>query len=332
MTTTREPAYRATSADVARRAGVSRATVSQILNGHGSRFSAETRDRVTDAAAELRYRPSPAGRALVKGSSDIVVVVVPDTTYGSNLQDMIDRVTEAVERYGMSVVVRFAGRGSTDTVASILQFDPWAVVELGVLSERDLAALEAAGAVTVPSRRPSALGDDVNHAFGRMMTEELLRGGPRRLAFAYLADQRLDPYGPERFRGMALAAAELGLPEPDRLDVPLEITAATAALERFVSAGLPVGIGCYNDSVAIAVLAAGRMLGLSVPAELAVVGADATDIGRLVSPRITSVAFDLHRVMDVVVADLERLHSGTSLEPQRPFAALRPFVQPGETT
>ena len=69
-----------TSADVARHAGVSRSTVSQILNGHERRFPARTRDRVQAAASELGYQPSAAGRALVRGASDIVVALIPDMT------------------------------------------------------------------------------------------------------------------------------------------------------------------------------------------------------------------------------------------------------------
>ena len=59
----------ATSRDVAEHAGLSRSTVSQVLNGYGDRFSAETRARVLAAASNLDYRPSQAARALVTGGS-----------------------------------------------------------------------------------------------------------------------------------------------------------------------------------------------------------------------------------------------------------------------
>jgi len=57
----------ATSADVARHAGLSRATVSQVLNGHADRFAADTAQRVLEAAKELGYQPSTAGRMLRTG-------------------------------------------------------------------------------------------------------------------------------------------------------------------------------------------------------------------------------------------------------------------------
>src|SRR5690242_14872058 len=94
---------RATSFDVARAAGVSRSTVSQVLNGD-LRFPAETRAKVVAAAQMLSYRPSRAGRALVTGSSDIVVMLVPNATFGPHLQDSIDRITDASTPSGLSVV------------------------------------------------------------------------------------------------------------------------------------------------------------------------------------------------------------------------------------
>jgi DNA-binding LacI/PurR family transcriptional regulator len=72
------PAKRVTSADVARAAGVSRTTVSFVLNGRpGWSIPDETRNRVLDAARELRYRPRAAARALAAGRSDIVLLSCP---------------------------------------------------------------------------------------------------------------------------------------------------------------------------------------------------------------------------------------------------------------
>ena len=81
-----------TSDDVARAAGVSRPAVSQILNGRG-RFAPETIRRVEEMAAAMNYRPSAAARTLATGTSDLVVALVPNTTFGTNLQDVIDVLT-----------------------------------------------------------------------------------------------------------------------------------------------------------------------------------------------------------------------------------------------
>ncbi|MCU1516733.1 MAG: LacI family transcriptional regulator [Pseudarthrobacter sp.] len=311
---------------------MSRATVSHVLNGQGSRFPEQTQQKVLKAAAELQYKPSPAGRALVTGRSDILVMVIPNTTFGSNLQDLVDSVSTEAARHGLSVVVRFAGRDAAETLAAILHFRPVAVVDIGVLSPADRETLEATGAAAIPRyRRPSEPEDDLNFLVGRTMAEELLRDGPRRLAFAALVDERQDPFGPPRYEGMKAAARARGLPTPERLDIPLRLAGATTALKAFAAEGSPLGVGCYNDDVAIAVLAAGRALGLQTPGDLSVVGVDATDVGQLVSPRLTTVLMQNDALMDRIAADLDELHQKDGTQQ---FHGPRPIVKVilGETT
>src|SRR4051812_43365688 len=82
VTTTGRP-RRATSADVAREAGVSRATVSYVLNDTPHQKIPEaTRRRVLEAAARLGYAPSAAARTLRTGRSDVVLGMLPDWPIG----------------------------------------------------------------------------------------------------------------------------------------------------------------------------------------------------------------------------------------------------------
>ena len=75
---------RVTAADVAARAGVSRATVSYVLNDTPHQVIPETtRERVRAAAAELGYTPSVAARALMTGRSDIVLLLLPEWPIGT---------------------------------------------------------------------------------------------------------------------------------------------------------------------------------------------------------------------------------------------------------
>jgi DNA-binding LacI/PurR family transcriptional regulator len=87
------------------------------------------------------------------------------------------------------------------------------------------------------------------------------------------------------------------------LDVPLDLDGARAALEPVLD-GAPLGVACYNDDVAMAVLAAGSLLGLRAPDDLSVVGIDRTHIGQLWNPRLTTVDVDIRAFMDAAVADL----------------------------
>jgi DNA-binding LacI/PurR family transcriptional regulator len=75
--------------------------------------------------------------------------------------------------------------------------------------------------------------------------------------------------------------------------VPLELSGAVSALSDAASSGEPLGVCCYNDDVAIAVLAAAREMSLAVPETVAVIGVDHTKVGQLVAPRLTTIALDL---------------------------------------
>lgn len=332
------PARRTTSADVAHRAGLSRTTVSQILNGNVTAFPQETRDRVVAAAAELNYRPSRAGRALATGVSDMVVITVPSTSFGPHFQDTVDQVTEAAAALGMGVVVRFAGRDTAATVTSVLDLRPMVVMDLGVFTPEQGRLIEAAGTRLIPP--VPAVGQDltdkVDLLIGRLQVEELVRCGKRSIIFAQLQDSREAPYGDYRLRGVQAECVARGLPEPIVIQVQLIENLATKALDSAlkVSNDDAVGVCAYNDDVAIAVIAAARRLGLAIPAQIGVVGVDHTRLGQLVAPRLTTVHIDIPLMIDTFLRQLSAIRS-SGVEVTNEIAALASsrvaWVIPGDS-
>ncbi|KNH17416.1 hypothetical protein ACU18_10455 [Arthrobacter sp. ZBG10] len=294
---------------MAKLAKLSRTTVSQILNGNDARFPQETRDRVAAAAAQLNYRPSRAGRALVTGVSDLIVIVVPNITFGTRLQETIEHFSAEAERLGLNALVRYVGSDIAATLTTILDLRPAAVFHLAVFDRETIAELEAAGTPVLP-RIPVAPGDvnGFDHLVGRMQAQELLRLPRRRLLYAILADDRIGPFGIHRAEGVAEGAAAAGAPAPQVISVPIDLEGAIAALEPVLQQiDGPVGIACYNDEVAIGVLAVVRRLGLSVPERVAVVGVDRIDVGQLVSPRLTTIAINMAVINAQFVSELKRL-------------------------
>ena len=94
---------RLTSADVARESGVSRTTVSYVLNGKvGVAIPEATRQRVRDAAERLGYTPSAAARALRSGKSDLVLCVLPNWTIGPVIDTLLDHLTSELADRGLS--------------------------------------------------------------------------------------------------------------------------------------------------------------------------------------------------------------------------------------
>ena len=314
-----------TSADVAKRAGVSRATVSLILNGHDERFAARTRDKVRQAAADLDYQPSVAGRTLARGSSDLVILLIPNTTFGANLQDLVDRLTEDLAASGFTLMLRFStpSAQSLDRIAAGMA--PAAVISMTPFTDEQRALLDERGVRMIEATRVESAG--LNRTIGAMQARHLIAHGHTRLAFAHLRDARQDPFGHAREKGVREACREAGLAAPQVVHLGIDPDDARAALEELRSPG--VAVACYNDDVATALLSVATARGWKVPDDLALVGMDATPLSRLTLPPLTTVAYDLDaaatRMFERVLTELG--HGA----PAEPAAPPEPRIVPGGT-
>ena len=295
-----------TSDDVARAAGVSRPAVSQILNRRG-RFSADTIRRVEETAAAMNYRPSAAARTLATGTSDVVVALVPNTTFGTNLQDFVDFLTEELARAGLILVLRFASSPVEMLEHFLTTVRPRAVISPFVAPTRaERESVEAAGiALIVPQAEG---GHDENHRIGQLQGEVLASKGYRDLVYAHLRDTRLDVFGDAREQGLRDFCLEHRMETPTSIRIPLDLDEAVSALRD-----LPLGaaIACYNDDVAIALLGAARELGRRVPEDIALLGMDATRIGTLVAPRLTTIKVEAAPAMHAMIRDVVSRVSGS---------------------
>jgi DNA-binding LacI/PurR family transcriptional regulator len=280
-----------TSVDVARLAGVSRATVSHILNDQVERFNEDTVERVRNAAVELGYVRSAAGRALVMGRSDFILVVVPYATF-NRLQDVIDSLSADIEDLGFTTVVHFSASRSKGETPNRLQhmietLRPAGVLDLGGLSARDAEFIARVGCPIFPRELPT----DPNSRIGFLQADHLHSRGHTEIAYAFLSDTRFDPFGRGRAAAVTEFCAATGLKPPTLIHVPLEAAGARLALEGLLELrGRPVAIACSSDTVALALVFAAGRLGCAVPDDIAVVGAEGADVGQIVSPRLTTVA------------------------------------------
>lgn len=286
------PEPRITSRDVARRAGVSQSTVSYVLNDTpGQSISAGTRERVRDAAAALAYTPSAAARTLRAGTSDTVLVVLADLPVSAAAVAVMGALGATLRPYGYGVVHQ--RRDGRPLAAMLRSLAPVAVVDLGAFSPAEVAATTTQG---VPVVGVALLGDAGHvmrlpqRAIGRLQAEHLLARDRAPLGYAAAADPRASVLLQGRLAGVRDVCAEHGLPEPVVVDVPLYPDAAARAVQRLQGRPTPVaGVCAYDDEVALAVLAGMRLLGLTAPDDLAVVGVDDVPLARLVSPAITTV-------------------------------------------
>jgi DNA-binding LacI/PurR family transcriptional regulator len=292
-------AGRPTSSDVAREAGVSRATVSYVLNDTPhQKIPEHTRRRVLDAAARLSYLPSAAARALRSGRSDVVLLLLPDWPIGPAVGLLLEAMSGMLAEAGLTFVAHpraHAVRPASDVWKAIT---PAAVVAFEDFDEQEAAAMQAAGvqlavAVLGRSARRGFELEWPQQRIGRLQVEHLAATGHRRIGYAWNPDNRIRNFAQARLDGARQACAELGLDEPDVREVPLDPAAAATVVNAWRSATPAVTAVCaYNDETALALLAGLRQHGLTAPSDLAVVGVDNIPAAALVDPPLTTVVAD----------------------------------------
>jgi DNA-binding LacI/PurR family transcriptional regulator len=285
-----------TSIDVARRAGVSQATVSLVLSGKAAgRVSASTEATVRAVAEELGYRPNLAARALRTGSARAIGLVVPDVTHPF-MGRVLRGAQTAARREGYAVVLVDAANDWTWEVDSFevlrnaavdgfLLFGVEPPREAGDLEDR-MVAIEAD-----PGALP-AVRLDVE-AGGAAIAEHLLGLGHRRLGRVVSAVYTSTFRRREAAWAEVLSAAGMDPWAVPRTSSAMNVDGAVAAAgELLDGTPLPTAVFCDDDVLAAGLYVAARERGLRVPDDLSVVGFDDLDIARVLDPPLTTVAAD----------------------------------------
>jgi DNA-binding LacI/PurR family transcriptional regulator len=291
-----DPAHRPTSADVARRAGVSRATVSYVLNDapHQSIPDA-TRQRVLTAAEELDYTPHAAARTLRAGESRLVLFINAGIPHGANLSVMIDTLSAEVAASGRSLVI-WQQQDPAELAATLAHLQPAMAITLGRLTEGQRELLARA---RIPSVE-TGTGDDPDAAGigAALQIRYLASRGHHQLGYLTTSDPRFGMFAGPRLAGARSACAEMGLGPPAvaELAAPPDVSVdeLSAILETWTSLAHPVtAVACYNDIFAMACLAAASRAMLSVPGQVAVIGMDDEAMSGYTLPALTTIRLDV---------------------------------------
>lgn len=285
-----------TSADVARLANVSRATVSYVLNGVASqKISDKTREAVLRAADELGYRPNRAAQSLAAGTSRIALFVVPSAHLGELMIVISSHLTARAAERGVTLVVHFEGSGNRSVIDAAGDLRPRVVFSMFGLDDETTAWLRDRDIPLASLFLGERLAMNVNDPTGAIQVEHLAAKGHTRFAYADTTDPGLETLATIRRDLVAAACAERGLAEPAYGRIELDGDGAAEMVRRWVDDGV-TAVAAYNDEVAVAVLAGIRRAGLRCPEDLAVIGVDDMAINGSMEPPLSSIAFDVDRM------------------------------------
>ena len=293
---------RVTISDVAAASGVSRATVSFVLrDSPGQSISAATRERVRQTARDLGYVPHPIARALREGTSRIVVLIIDAALDGNYARSYVAGLDAELAARDHVLVVRYSHRNASPPAPPapddhqgqqdrllIDTLSPRAVLRFGepYLTGHELDDSGGGWRDGLAAHVAAQLGHLASRGHTRIALALPDRDTPLRAVRQRFADQ---------------AAAALGLPPLPPVTLPgsksnshpAYRTVPADSLARFLAAnpGL-TAVAAFDDDEALRVLAAMRALGLSAPADLAVIGFDDNGYGALTAPTLTTVHID----------------------------------------
>jgi DNA-binding LacI/PurR family transcriptional regulator len=306
------PRRRVTSADVATAAGVSRATVSYVLNDvPGKGISEATRRLVIETAQRLGHVPSAAGRALRSGQSRIVLALVPGFEIGLLFDRVLAILNQRLSRRGYALLVHSRSEHEKP-LADLWGFvSPTLVVAMGGLDSSELGVVQH---VRLPIIDVAALASFSD--IGRMQAARLIDGGHRRLAYIRPEDPNLQVFAEERLEGVLDECAQRGLEPPLVAELGVEVADARVFVERWAAMpDRPTGICAYNDDVALSLWVALAQSGFTPGEDVALIGVDDVPLAGI---GLTTVGVDIEAFGAYVGDSIEGALDGQPPAPQPP--------------
>ena len=300
---------RSTSYDVARIAGVSRTTVSLVLNNVvGVRINQATRQRVVDAAKQLDYHPNISGRKLASGKSFTLGLVLrqnPDQVFADMfLLKVLLGVEQAAQEANFRVLLKPLAPDNADGYTELIHGNH---VDGIILSgprkdDNEIFLLQQQGfPIMLMGQLPGSTIPfvDVDAIDGaRTATRHLIDLGHTRIGI--ITNAPLDyTSAQQRLEGYRQAHIEAEIELDDGLIAAGSYTPASgyAAMAQLLACNpQPTAVFVASDVVAMGAIQAARHAGLSIPEHLAIVGFDDIPLAEYIDPPLTTVhlpAYDL---------------------------------------
>jgi len=289
--------------DVARIAGVSKKTVSRVIN-QSPLLNGDTRKRIEEVIAELGYVPNPQARALAL-RRNFLIGLIYDNPNAEMVLSVQQGLLEVLRETEFELIVHPVDRGSPNMADDIRMFlerqRPYGVMLLPPISENDALAELCADIGCRFVRLGSAPFDEADHMVAsndreavRDAVDHLIQAGHKRIGIVF---------GPHGFRSAferqqgyeeAIEAAGIGVQRTPVAQGDYTFESGMRAAERLLDLSpRPTAIFASNDEMAAGALHVARQRGLDVPADLSIIGFGDTSIASHLWPPLTTVRWPI---------------------------------------
>jgi DNA-binding LacI/PurR family transcriptional regulator len=314
--------------DVARLAGVSIKTVSNVINDY-PHIRPSTRERVVEAIKHLEYQPNASARSLRSGRSRMIGLALPELSL-SYFAELADNVMRAAERRDLVVLIEQTN-GDREKELAVLSGPQLPMID-GLLfspqdmGEEDMSALTTNIPLVLLGER--IFGAPVDHvtmqnvAGARAATRHLISLGRRRIAVIGAPDDHEISTSGLRLRGYREALADAGIPYDDALRLratPWHREQGSLAIRELVATRVEFdAVFAFNDTLALGAMHALQVAGLRIPDDVAVIGWDALDDAKYSIPTLTTLDPGREKIAELAVDLLvERIeHRGEPFSPE----------------
>ncbi len=305
--------------DIAKEAGVSKMTVSNVVNGNLSRVSKENAQRILEIIEKRKYIPNSSARSLAKSSSHIIAIILRGGEEENSLKSphnaaLVGTIIQRIQRLGYYTMVNMV-RTQEDISQSLRTWNVEGAIFLGMFDDEieKIHAVNDIPMVFIDSfsdlRRLSNVGID-DFKGGQLAARHLIARGHRRLAFVGPPNLK-NGVVQHRLAGFLSVLSEHGLTlkkehqfmlqsdvQPEAI---IEAGKALAALKDEVTAAFVT-----SDQIASYLIQGMRAMKVRVPGDISVIGFDNMAISTQITPQLTTIAQDLDQKAELTVDILFR--------------------------
>ena len=298
---------RTTIADVARVAGVSKATVSRVLSGNYEYMKPDTRNSVQEAIEKLGYRPSSVARSLTSNRTNTAAILVSDVGnpfYADVIHGVEDEAFKGkydvflcntnydLERGLAFIRSLIDKRVDGVMIMSSSMSDVW----LAELSKNNVPAVVLDWEVKAAGANVSTIGVDYSVGI-QAAVDHLIALGHRHLA--HVSGPLQLQTARDRRNAFLSALAKHGIPVEAApvIEGDLQIAGGRQAITQIMKMSpRPTAVFTANDMTAIGLIAAARSRGLEVPRDLSVIGLDDIWLAEQSDPPLTTVGLPRYQI------------------------------------